>query len=163
MSDENELIPEEFEIETAGDAFAMIELTMDRLLDTGSVDMVYGEPIEHGDTLIIPCSEAFTVLGMGAGSGYGRGPTKPGEAGSGTSETSEGEGGGGGGGGGGRTFARPVAVIVASPEGVRVEPVVDVTKIVLAALTAFGMMSSFLIRMNSGRRGFRSLKGTEPM
>jgi uncharacterized spore protein YtfJ len=163
MSDDNDLMPEEFEIETAGDAFSMIELTMDRLLDTGSVDMVYGVPIEHGDTLIIPCSESLTVLGMGAGSGYGRGPTKPGEAGNENAETSEGEGAGGGGGGGGRTFARPVAVIVASPEGVRVEPIVDVTKLALAALTAVGMMGTFMFRMSSSRRALRSLRGSEPL
>jgi uncharacterized spore protein YtfJ len=156
MSDENDLIPDEFEIDDVSDAFSMIELTMDKLLDTGSVDMVYGEPIEHGDTLIIPCSESLTVLGMGAGYGYGTGPARPGE------ETTEGtgEGGGGGGGGGGRTFARPVAVIVASPEGVRVEPVVDATKIALAALTVFGFMFSLVGRMNS-RQTLRDIRRGE--
>jgi hypothetical protein len=34
----------------------------------------------------------------------------------------------------------PVAVIVASPRGVEVKPVVDVTKIVFAALTALGFV-----------------------
>jgi uncharacterized spore protein YtfJ len=160
MTDENELIPEDFEIESAGDAFDMIEITMDRLLDTGSVDMVFGEPIQHGDTVIIPCSEAFTVIGMGAGYGYGSAPIKHDE-GEGASEPSE--GGGGGGGGGGRTFARPVAVVVASPEGVRVEPVVDVTKIVLAALTAVGFMGSLMVRMNSSKRALRTLRGSDPL
>jgi uncharacterized spore protein YtfJ len=59
-----------------------------------------------------------------------------------------GSGGGGGGGGGGRVFSRPVAVVVASPEGVRVEPVLDVTKIALAALTAGGFMLATLARMS---------------
>jgi len=44
-------------------------------------------------------------------------------------------------------FSRPVAVIIAAPEGVRVEPVVDVTKIGLAALTAAGFMFGMWMRM----------------
>lgn len=160
MSDENELVPSDFEIETEADALSIIEYSMERLMETGVVDMVFGEPVEHGDTLIIPCSESFTVMGMGAGSGYGRGPSKSSEAGS--PPEAEGEGSGGGGGGGGRTFARPVAVIVASPEGVRVEPIVDVTKLALAALTAVGMMGSLLLRMSSQRRALKSMRGEEP-
>ena len=54
-------------------------------------------------------------------------------------------------GGGGRTFSRPVAVVIVGPEGVRVEPVMDVTKVALAALTAFGFMFSMLGRMRRGR------------
>jgi uncharacterized spore protein YtfJ len=44
----------------------------------------------------------------------------------------------GGGGGGGNATARPVAVIHVGPEGVDVEPVVDVTKISLAFFTMLG-------------------------
>lgn len=54
---------------------------------------------------------------------------------------------GGGGGGGGGASGRPVAVISVSEEGVRVEPVVDVTKIALAFFTAFGSMFFMLARM----------------
>ena len=46
----------------------------------------------------------------------------------------------GGGGGGGFSMARPVAVISVGPEGVRVEPIVDVTKLGLAFLTLLGSM-----------------------
>ena len=60
-------------------------------------------------------------------------------------------GGGPGGGGGGRTFSRPVAVIVASTEGVRVTPVFDTTKIILAGLTALGFMFTTLLRMRSNK------------
>ncbi len=54
---------------------------------------------------------------------------------------------------GGFAQARPVAVIIMESDGVRVEPVVDVTKLGLAALTAFGGMAFFLSRMlrQSGR------------
>jgi uncharacterized spore protein YtfJ len=45
---------------------------------------------------------------------------------------------GGGGGGGGAAGGRPVAVIIIDQEGVRVEPVVDVTKVALAFFTMLG-------------------------
>jgi hypothetical protein len=45
-----------------------------------------------------------------------------------------------------------VAVIVASPEGVRVQEVVDPTKIALAALTAAGFMIGMMARMMRPRR-----------
>jgi uncharacterized spore protein YtfJ len=47
------------------------------------------------------------------------------------------EAGGGGLGGGGGSHGRPVAVIVIGPNGVRVRPVVDVTKIGIAAVTTW--------------------------
>ena len=106
---------------------------MTRLLEAADVSRVYSEPIAHGDTLMIPAAEVLAVAGFGMGAGSGSGPDAEGRARS---------GGGGGGGGGGRTMARSVAVIVSTPEGVRVEPVVDVTKIALAGLTALGFVWS---------------------
>ena len=78
---------------------------------------------------------------MGFGAGYGAGG--PDDA----------NGVGGGGGGGGKALARPVAVVIADEEGVRVKPVVDPTKIALAALTAAGFILSTLFKMVSmGRK-----------
>jgi hypothetical protein len=57
-----------------------------------------------------------------------------------------------GGGGGGRTLARPVAIIIMDAEGVRVEPVVDPTKIALAALTTAGFMTATLFGFFRPRR-----------
>ena len=106
-----------------------IESTLDRLLAVAGVDRVFGEPIRQGETTIIPAAEVMTGMGFGLGSGSSsRGEDEP--------ERHR----GGGGGGGGSVFARSVAVVVATPEGVRVEPVVDYTKIALAALTAGGFM-----------------------
>ena len=65
------------------------------------------------------------------------------------------EGGGGGGGGGGKTLSRPVAVVIASPEGVRVEPVYDITKIYMAAITAAGFMLAMLVRFMRPTRLFK--------
>jgi uncharacterized spore protein YtfJ len=146
MDDNTNLVPTVFEVESASEALDIIEYTMENFLDTGNVEMVYGEPVMHGDTLIIPCSEALTVMGIGTGYGYGSGPEQK------VQGVGESEGGGGGGGGFGRSFARPVAVIVASPEGVRVEPVLDLTKLALGALTAFGFMVGMMGRMRSPRR-----------
>ena len=142
---------EETKITTNNDSTIAIETvqeTMNKFLDAAHVDAVYGEPIKHGDAIIIPTAEVLSVTGFGAGYGYGSG-TAPDEEGD---NQNEGYGGGGGGGGGGRVLSRPVAVVVASPEGVEVEEIVDVTKIALAALTAAGFMIGMLMKMLKGSR-----------
>ena len=78
------------------------------------------------------------VFGIGLGSGWG-GVEHQGDGGA--------RGVGGGGGGGGRVLARPVAVVIATPEGVRVEPVADRTKVLLALITTLGFMFSVLARI----------------
>ncbi len=55
--------------------------------------------------------------------------------------------GGSGGGGGGSVYSRPVAVIISSPEGVRVEPVFDLTKIALAGMTTGVLMFGMVARL----------------
>ena len=146
MSDEI-TAPEASESSTA--AVQSIQSTMESFYATAGVDHVYAGPVEHGDTLIIPAAEVLVGMGFGSGMGYGSG-TSPGEGG-------DGEGGGGGGGGGGRTLSRPVAVIIASPEGVRVEPVLDPTKIALAAITASGFMLAMMMRMLKPKRAMRKM------
>ena len=106
------------------------EHTLDRFLDVAGVDKVFGEPIRQGETTVIPAAEVLAAMGFGFG--FGRGSD--------SSDRPQHEGGGGGGGGGGSITARPVAMVVASPEGVRVEPVIDFTKVALAAITAGGFM-----------------------
>jgi uncharacterized spore protein YtfJ len=151
MNDELDIDAGDFEVDSVTDAMDVIELTLERFLDTASVDLVYGDPIEHGDTLIIPTAEILAGLGFGVGSGSGS-AGKHDDEGEEGEEGGEGYGEGGGGGGGGRTFARPVAIVVSSPEGVRVEPVVDVTKIALGFLTAAGFMTGMILRMLSPKR-----------
>jgi uncharacterized spore protein YtfJ len=147
MADEMSLTPEVASIENPTRAVEAVQETFERFLETANVDRVYGEPIQHGDTLIIPSAEVLVGLGFGTGYGYGQGERE--ESGS----TPGGAGGGGG--GGGRVLSRPVAVIVASPEGVRVQEVVDPTKIALAALTAAGFMIGMMARMMRPGRGQR--------
>lgn len=112
--------------------------TLAHFLATADVNMVYSQPIRKGDTLIIPTAEVLVGLGFGSSQGAMKGK-----------ETKGGKWAGGG--GGGSTHSRPVAVIVAGPEGVQVTPVFDTTKIILAALTALGFMFSTLLRMRSNK------------
>jgi uncharacterized spore protein YtfJ len=131
-------------------ATAVIQSTMDKFLDTANVDKVYGRPIRSGETIIIPTAEVVCGLGFGVGSGRGGAFGIPDE----DEEEAGSQNAGGigsGGGGGGRVLSRPVAVIVASPEGVRVEPVFDRTKILMAALTAVGFMFGMLGRIRRQR------------
>jgi uncharacterized spore protein YtfJ len=143
MSDEETIQGNEEEIEKVdyNRPLDIFQDNMDTLLEVANVSSAYGDPVQSGDNLIIPAAEVLAGVGFGVGAGFGRGG-KDGES------QSEGSGGGSGGGGGGRVFSRPVAVVIASPEGVRVEPVVDVTKIALAALTAGGFMLATLARMS---------------
>ncbi|WIG60645.1 MAG: hypothetical protein OJF49_003393 [Ktedonobacterales bacterium] len=117
---------------------AATDMALRRLLETLSVRGVYGEPIVRGDTTIIPCAEIFTGIGMGSGTGSGTAPDGSGR--------SQGEGSGGGGGGSGR----PVAAVIVTPEGVRVQPIVDATKVALAAVTTLGFMGIWLTRLWRG-------------
>ncbi|NUM48901.1 MAG: sporulation protein [Anaerolineales bacterium] len=102
---------------------------MDKFMDAAGVDKVYGNPVEKDRTVVIPAAEVVTSLGFGMGG------------------SSKGEGGGGG---GGYSVSRPVAVVIVTENGVRVEPVVDVTKVALAMFTAVGFMLSVLAKMKKG-------------
>ena len=124
-----------------------INSTMESFLETASVDRVYGAPIEVGTTKIIPAAENLVIMGFGAGAGYGTADFESTEEKSPPGEGT-GEGGGGSGGGGGRTLSRPVAIVIATPEGVRVEPVADRTKVIMAAITAAGFVAGMFIRMS---------------
>ena len=126
---------------------------MEKLVDVAQPGAVYGEPVTIDDHTIITASEVSAGLGFGYGIGGGTAPES--EA---VEEEPEAEvetehqeaatsGFGGGGGGGGGSMARPVAVISVGPEGVQVEPVVDVTKIALALFTMIGSIFVMGARM----------------
>jgi uncharacterized spore protein YtfJ len=143
---EEKMTDEEPKVETAPEqpgaanfSLDTIQATMDKFLSTASVNAVFARPVRQGDTVIINCSEVVVGLGFGIGEGSGDG------------SQGEGKGSGSGGGGGGQTFARPVAAIIASPDGVTIKPILDLTKIGLAALTTFGFMAVTLARLRRGR------------
>lgn len=122
---------------SAGNA---VEQAIEHLANAARSSVVFGEPIERGEVTIIPCSEIALGLGTGGGSGTSQATQQAGAA----------TGGGIGGGGGAR--GRPVATIVISRGTVRVEPIVDATKVALAALTTMGAMAFWLIRLTSATR-----------
>ena len=119
---------------------------LEDLFQTSGVEQVYGKPVKHGEVIVIPAAEVIVGAGFGAGSGSG--PIE------GENET----GSGGGSGGGGRTFSRPVAVIISGPDGVRVEPVIDPTKILLGALTASGFILAMMSKMMKPRKAMRAIR-----
>lgn len=143
-------------VDQISDPVGAVERTFERFLKVGEGEVVYGQPIEHNGRLLIPASEVLVGLGFGLGSGAGS-DVKDGAQEAGGTRTED-QGAGGGGGGGGRTLSRPVAVVVSSESGVRVEPVVDVTKLGMAALTAIGFMAAAWLRFISPRRALRELK-----
>ena len=136
--------------EQEGSSLSYSQEAAEKMFAAANVSRVYGRPIKHDGKIIIPAAEVLWAGGFGAGSGFGEGPV--------IDEENSGEGGGEGSGGGGRTFARPVAVIIASEEGVRVEPVPDPTKVLLAAITAGGFLAAMAFRMMSPRKALRGLK-----
>jgi uncharacterized spore protein YtfJ len=101
-----------------------------RLFDVTQPSAVFSQPVTNGPYTVITASEVTVGMGAGYGSGGGVGP-----------DNEEGEtaasGFGGGGGGGGTAMARPVAAIIIEPDGVRVEPIMDPTKIAVAFFTTF--------------------------
>jgi uncharacterized spore protein YtfJ len=112
---------------------------------------VYGEPATIGDHTVITASEVKVGMGFGFGGGGA-----PGVEGAGAEAETEGAeavaGFGSGGGGGGVSGGRPVAAISVGPNGVRVDPVVDVTKIALALFTTLGAMFMMFSRMRGTSR-----------
>lgn len=89
---------------------------------------VFGDPVQAGETTVIPVAEIRTGFGFGGGSG--RSATPRGDAGA-------EEGSGSGGGAGARVIPR--GYLHVRDEGARFEPIVDVTRLSLAgmALTAW--------------------------
>jgi uncharacterized spore protein YtfJ len=123
---------------------------MEKLLAAARPGAVFGEPVKAENYTIITASEIGA--GGGFGFGFGGGTSPAATSGETPGEKQEGVSGGSGVGGGGGSTGRPVAAIIIGPEGVRVEPVVDATKIALAVFTTVGAMLLSLGRMRSMRR-----------
>ena len=132
---------------------------LEKFVETARPSSVFAPPLTAGDYTVITASEVYAGMGVGFGGGGGSAPTAPEEpigdqppmeqpAGEGEDEEfSPGSGVGYGGGGGGVTMGRPVAAITIGPDGVRVEPIVDATKIAIALFTTIGAMALMFSRM----------------
>jgi uncharacterized spore protein YtfJ len=134
-----------------------------RLYTVARPDAVFSAPFTAEGQTVITASEAYVGIAMGYGAGGGEGiaprpaadPETASDGGR-APATPVGYGSGGGGGAGGVSMGRPVAAIIISDQGVRVEPIVDVTKVVLAFITMFGSLFFMINRM---RRAARELEG----
>jgi len=111
---------------------------IEKATETASWRAAFGEPQVAEDKTIIPVAQVG--YGFGLGFGHGTGPSETeGEP------PSEGEGGGGGGG----ASAKPLGVIVVTPEHVYFEEVEDASKIALAGI---GVAALFIIQVTKTLR-----------
>jgi uncharacterized spore protein YtfJ len=127
---------------------------LEKIFSAAQPEAVYSKPIISGDYTVVTASEV--AAGGGFGSGVGFGPatsssteTRPSEDGS---QAEPVDSGGSGMGGGGGSSGRPVAIIIIGPEGVSVKPVFDITKVVLAGITAWITMLTVLGRVRRVRK-----------
>lgn len=119
---------------------------LDRLFDVARPEAIFGKPVTSGERTVITASEAIVSMGAGYGGGGGYDADEAGPGGK--PEL----GFGGGGGGGGFSMGRPSAAIIIEPNGVRVEPIVDVTKVAIAFFTTFAAMLISLMRLRRTQR-----------
>ena len=122
---------------------SLLKTTLGEIEKVLSTKTVVGDPLVLEGTTLIPLISAG--FGFGAGGGSGRGESKQ-----------KGEGTGGGTGGG--AYVKPVAVVVIDKDGVRVEPVIDITKIALAGLTASAFMLGMLMRLLSPKKALKDIQ-----
>lgn len=145
MADKIEIIAEKIPNQQAANAL------LERLFVVAEPEMVFSAPVTQGEYMAITAREITVGLGFGYGGGGGAGPAGTSEAAEGAAEATgaggEAAGFGSGGGGGGSAAGRPVAVIEIGPSGVRVEPIVDPTKIAIAMFTTLGTMGVMLSKM----------------
>jgi uncharacterized spore protein YtfJ len=150
MSDKNDIQIESFDeyspanANPAGETFENI---INGFLSVADVEAVFGAPVKQRDTIIIPAAEVTAVLGFGLGMGSDVG-----------GEDGKKVDSGAGGGGGGSSASRPVAVIISDAQGVRVEPIFDLTKIALAGVTAAAFAFGMLARLRNLRRNYEAIE-----
>jgi len=129
---------------------------LEKFVETARPSSVYAPPLTAGEYTVITALEVYAGMGVGFGGGGGSGPAAsekpisdqpPAEVSAADDDLPPSSGVGYGGGGGGVTLGRPVAAITIGPDGVRVEPIVDVTKIAIAFFTTFGAMALMFSRM----------------
>ena len=129
---------------------------LEKFVETARPSSVFASPLTAGEYTVITASEVYAGMGIGFGGGGGSAPAgseepagdqPPAEQPATDENLPPGSGVGYGGGGGGVALGRPVAAITIGPDGVRVEPIVDVTKIAIALFTTFGAMALMFSRM----------------
>jgi uncharacterized spore protein YtfJ len=126
---------------------AVTEAMMTKIFAAAQPGAVFSAPVIAGAYTVITASEVGAGGGFGSGRGTGMKPTDRSST---NGSLVQGEGGGTGGGGGAN--GRPIAAIVIGPDGVTVQPIFDVTKIMLSLITAWGVMLAAYWRMRTKTR-----------
>ena len=122
--------------------FEPIAALLERSLN---IKHVYGEPVQHGDTTVIPVAQV--AYGFGAGGGRGPGGTRvarPDEPPSNASGQPEAQGAGGGGG----VRMTPLGALELGPQGTRFVEFRPLARLLSAA--AFGVMVGWLLGRRRG-------------
>ena len=103
---------------------------VEKIFSAAQPSAVFAPPVVSGAYTVITASEVF------AGGGFGFGPASQ------------------GGGGGGASHGRPIAAILIGPDGVKVQPVVDATKIAVTMMTAWAGVAVMAVRLaRASKRG----------
>jgi uncharacterized spore protein YtfJ len=122
--------------------FEPIAALLERSLN---IKHVYGEPVQHGDTTVIPVAQVAYGFGAGGGRGPGRkrgaGPDEPPSSDSGQPEAR-------GAGGGGGVRMTPVGALEIGPQGTRFVEFRPLAPLLSAA--AFGVMAGWLLGRRRG-------------
>jgi uncharacterized spore protein YtfJ len=123
--------------------------TLERLLSAADSAKVFGPAVVSGDSTVITAAEVAAGGGFGSGMGFGLPAGRKGMPEMVKTDNPEGvpPGAGGGGGGGGGSMGRPVAVITVRPDGIKVKPVLDLTKISLTAMAAVVSLTVLCIKL----------------
>ncbi len=103
--------------------------TFERAQSAASIGNIYGQPIAHGEALVVPAASVSQLFGVGLGVGVDAGPDGRQEEGV-------------GGGGAGHVTARPVALVEITQDGVDVHAVIDENRALVASL-AFAAWAVF--------------------
>ena len=106
--------------------------------EAARADACVGLPQTANGHTVVPLATVTVQAGFGLGFGGGGG--------AGPEDEGAGSGSGGGGGGAGRASSRVIAMADISDQGVRIQPVPDVTRIALAFMALLG------VRLLTGRR-----------
>lgn len=121
-----------------GEAVGKVNSQVDEMLGRMNTKAVFGEPIQQGDTTLIPVASVF--YGFASGQGWGRGKDENAPA-----DAPMGEGGGAGGGGGG--VARPLGFVRIGQDGAKWEPTMDMTRVSVGGMLLAGWIVFWVMKM----------------
>jgi uncharacterized spore protein YtfJ len=114
------------------------------LREKADVDACFGEPVGIEGRTIIPVAKVVYGFGMGIGRATAAEEETAGETEGEAAEEADGDGSSGAGGGG--VLAQPFAVVEVTPEGTRVQAIIDEQKVTLAAGLLAGWAVFWLAR-----------------